>query len=232
MPSPIKKARRERTLQLQAKPDTITVITARVSSGERTMKNQPSGDGKFQFELDIPGRTCRNSDNEMLMPSGNPGVIIGYVDEVNGEGAKEIAGFVATRHELLELTKYWAQRVLDSEFFVFHTAQIGSDDLRIGPYGNRRIDRIAELIGKEPVDAVVKQVQDDFAKEQDPRIWEIFTRGDKAQYLAFDKEVARHNSLCGPPCRIENRIENHEIDFARIAQDTERFRANGCSIEE
>ncbi len=33
-------------------------------------------------------RAVCNSDNENLMPSGGRGFVIGYVDEVNGLGAK------------------------------------------------------------------------------------------------------------------------------------------------
>ena len=57
-------------------------------------------DAQLPFELDVPGKTYRNTDNEWLRPMGNQEVIIGLVDEVNGEGAREIPGFVATRHEL------------------------------------------------------------------------------------------------------------------------------------
>ena len=34
--------------------------------------------------------------------------IVGYVDQVNGSGAVEMPGFVATRHELIQLVMYWA----------------------------------------------------------------------------------------------------------------------------
>src|SRR5689334_19229492 len=113
-------------------------------SGEK-MLDKPFQDLKFQFELDIPGLTYRNSDNEFLMPSGSSRVVIGTVDEVNSEGAQEVHGFVATRYELLELTRHWQRKVLDLEFFEFFNGQYGSSTMRIVNFGKRRISRIAEL---------------------------------------------------------------------------------------
>jgi hypothetical protein len=38
---------------------------------------------------------------------------IGYVEEVNGTGAQEVQEFLPTRHELLQLVKYWARVDVD-----------------------------------------------------------------------------------------------------------------------
>jgi hypothetical protein len=42
--------------------------------------------------------------------------------------SKEIPEFDATRHELLQLVKYWEEVALNSDYGVFITGQIGSVD--------------------------------------------------------------------------------------------------------
>ena len=56
-----------------------------------------------------------NRDNGLLESIG----AIGYVSEVNGKDAAEVAGFVPTRHELLELVKHWASEIIDYDFKFF-----------------------------------------------------------------------------------------------------------------
>jgi len=50
-------------------------------------------------------RLVKNSDNDHLF--SHPCFEGFYVDEVNGVGAEEIAGYVPTRHELVQIVKYW-----------------------------------------------------------------------------------------------------------------------------
>ena len=57
------------------------------------------------YEAQCREPKIRNADNEWL---GSP-FPIAAVEEVNGPGAAELAGFVPTRHELLELARYWAR---------------------------------------------------------------------------------------------------------------------------
>ena len=49
-----------------------------------------------------------NPDSVGLGWYGDDRILIGYVDEVNGPGSEEVSGFVPTRHELIQLVKYWA----------------------------------------------------------------------------------------------------------------------------
>ena len=64
-------------------------------------------------------RIVRNADNEQAMPWGNERCLFGYVPEVNGHGAEEIAGFVPTRHELLLLVKHWYRTQLHNAWYIF-----------------------------------------------------------------------------------------------------------------
>ena len=87
---------------------------------------------------------------------------IGYVDEVNGEGAEEIAGFTPTRRELIQLVKYWYGRYLDKDWFWFVSGQTGSTEIRLQPFAMRRIDRAEAVIGEKAVHKAIKEVRDEF----------------------------------------------------------------------
>lgn len=132
-----------------------------------------------------------NQDNEDLHAIGTTRFIIGQVDEVNGAGAVEVAEFVPTRHELLELVKYWTRVALDDQYFTFVYAQTGSTERRRIAFAWRRIDHIGGLLGDEVVDKAVDEATEDFGKTCDPRAWGVFMHGDKGAQRAFQDEVQR-----------------------------------------
>jgi hypothetical protein len=115
-----------------------------------------------------------NADNSGLQPRGLA-VKIGSVEMVNGSKATEVPQFVVTRGELLELVKHWEYTFLSRTYFVFTTDQIGSTDLRLAPYAERRVARIVRLLGDEAVRAV-DEVMDGFAERLGSRNWEKFRR--------------------------------------------------------
>ncbi len=124
-------------------------------------------------------------DSEGLGCIGDGKVSIGYVDEVNGAGAVEIPSFVPTRHELIQLVKYWATQEIDCQFFWFACATIGSSEMRIEPFAARRIVRIAKLLGEDEVEKAVKQAHDEFWKDHDPETRRIFYKGTREEIEAF-----------------------------------------------
>jgi len=157
----------------------------------------------------------RNQDNDHLLPSGNSQFVIGYVDEVNGEGAEEIAAaFVPTRAELLQLARYWTERVLDLEYTFFLFTSTGSYECRILGFGTRRIERIRAVLGAEAVDAVEMEVYKEYAKTIDPREWATFLNGDEARVDAFQE--------AGGPFASQ-------LDWTWIEQEAERHRRGECS---
>lgn len=126
-----------------------------------------------------------NRDNELLHPWGP----IGHVDEVNGPGAVEVPEFVPTRHELFQLAKYWTATRLDIDFFWFFYATSGSREIRLGPFADRRISRIADCLGDTLVEQACKEAEDEFAKTVDARAWEVFRHGTPEERAAFQGEV-------------------------------------------
>src|SRR5580704_3162189 len=90
-----------------------------------------------------------NPDSEGLGICGNENFTLGYVDEVNGPGAVEMPGVVVTKHELVQLLKYWASIRIDIRFDWFTSQCVGSSETRLESFSGRRITRIAEVLGDD-----------------------------------------------------------------------------------
>jgi hypothetical protein len=153
---------------------------------EVVVSNEKAGEGLLKH-LENPA--VRNADNEFLGQLRGRGFTIGHVDEVNGRGAEEIQGFVSTRHELIELAKYWAKKAIHIEYFWFLYAQSGSSDRRVRAFAWRRVSRIAEIVGKEEVDQVVEQAYGEYGKGRESRAWEVFLNGTEDERSAFREEM-------------------------------------------
>jgi hypothetical protein len=134
-------------------------------------------------------RSC--PDSEGLGSYGNDKITIGYVSEVNGPDSAEMPGFVPTRHEMIQLVKYWATLDLDQQFYFFLYTQTGSDDRRRGEFARRRICRIAAILGEEEVRKAILEAEQEYRKTIDPRAWSIFKDGTPEEQDAFQEEVQR-----------------------------------------
>ena len=130
-----------------------------------------------------------NADNESVMPWGGKGIIVGFVNEVNGPDAAEISGFVPTRHELIVLVEYWQRRALETEWWWFRTGQVGSSETRLQAFAIRRVNRIYDLIGQGEVQQAIDGVYAEFGKHEDQRLWDIFLHGDSAAWDAVLREM-------------------------------------------
>jgi hypothetical protein len=133
----------------------------------------------------------RNADNESLMPWGNGKVVIGYVEEVNGKSAGKVAGFVPTRHELIQLVKYWQRKALEQEYSWFLSGQVGSTETRRHAFALRRVASIWDLLGEEEIQQTTDRVYAEFGEGTDPRLWDIFLHGDEVARKAVWKETSR-----------------------------------------
>jgi len=74
-------------------------------------------------------------------------IIQNRIDAVNGNGEIEEPGFVQTRHELLQLARYWAEHFVDIQFFRFCMEDGSSDP--VFSFAGGRISQIEELLGGE-----------------------------------------------------------------------------------
>jgi hypothetical protein len=133
-------------------------------------------------------------DSEGLGFWGDRGFTIGYVDEVNGPNSAGMPEFVPTRYELIQLVKYWATIVIDLRFDYFLYTQTGGSEYRLSAFANRRVARIAEILGEEEINKVIDQAYEEYGKEQGPRAWSIFLNGTPEEREAFQKEVQQEIS--------------------------------------
>ena len=126
----------------------------------------------------------RNMDNEQLMPGVLGDMIIGYVDQINGEQGKEIQGFIPTRGELLQLVKYWMNEKLRDDWFYFNTGNTGSSEWRLNMFARRRINRIASLIGEKETNEAINEAFTEFREKygSNMKLWQIFRRGDESSW--------------------------------------------------
>jgi hypothetical protein len=110
---------------------------------------------------------------------------------VNGPDSAEIPDFVPTRHELIQLVKYWATLELHQLFGFFLHGQTGSNERRRHAFAGRRIQRIAKALGQEEVRKAAEEAEKEFSKTIDTRAWSIFKNGTPEEREAFQAEVLR-----------------------------------------
>lgn len=156
----------------------------------QTIGAEATADYLPAYEVQNREPQVRNADNEWLGSWDGRGFRIGFVEEVNGPGAAEVVGFIPTRHELLELARYWANVAVEIEYCWFLFEQVGSSDMRRQPFAWRRVSRIQELLGAD-VEKVVDKVYEEYGKKQEPRYWGAFLHGNDEEREAIHKEIAR-----------------------------------------
>jgi hypothetical protein len=131
-----------------------------------------------------------NPDSEGLGAIVGSGFRIGCVDEVNGKGGEEVPAFVPTKHELIELAKYWWKEVLDLDFCWFLYQCTGSTEIRLRPFAIRRIDRIADAVGADEVNKAIRDVTDEYGQKIDRAHWIIFHYGNNEEGEAYSDSDA------------------------------------------
>jgi hypothetical protein len=141
-----------------------------------------------------------SADSEGLGAWGNERFVIGHVPEVNGSEACEVPQFVPTKHELIQIAKYWFQRRLDNDFYLFVFGQTGSSEWRTNVYANRRINRIADILPEQELNQSIEEVEHDFKQEHkiSDADWDVFKNGTQEQRMLYQerfwREVESQNS--------------------------------------
>jgi hypothetical protein len=135
----------------------------------------------------VEDESCRDGDG--LGAWSGHGFTVGQVDEVNGLGAEECEGYRPTRCELRQLARYWYQQRLDLQIRYFLIGESSSTGWRLSSYSQRRLDRLAEILGAEAIDEVVAEVESDACERLGAEWWEIFKNGNRQQWDAVLDEV-------------------------------------------
>jgi len=99
----------------------------------------------------------RNKDNKYLEPivlkkkeDKKPALVIGYYDEIHGEGAKKVR-ITLTQAQVEEIVKYYIDIILGIEA-VFDEGQSGSYEIRWFPYAHRRLNYFDKLLNFEHIE--------------------------------------------------------------------------------
>jgi hypothetical protein len=138
------------------------------------MKDKSSGTGRL-----ATGTMPPDSDGLGAIVGDN--FAIGAVPEVNGEGAVEERGYVPTRHELMIIARYWLKEVRTIEFDWFFCGCFGSTDMRVRPYGYRRLRRIEQILGADAIEILDREINSEFEAEVGPRLWKMFLEGEEPE---------------------------------------------------
>jgi len=129
--------------------------------------------------------TVINADSNPVIALENEMFVADYVEEVNGPLAVEVQDFAPTRHELIQLVKYWAKDLIEVQYDGFFIGPEFSIDLRLDAFPRKRISRIAEVLGEEAVRQAIDQVYAEIGEKQDQRLkslWEEFLNGNREQW--------------------------------------------------
>jgi hypothetical protein len=151
------------------------------------MKNLNEDDVR-EYLNRVPNGANRDTEGLGTVLVSGGAFIIGSVDEINGAGGKEVSEFVATRHELEQLAKYWAIERLEHDFWFFVCQQSGSSDWRRSVYIDRRLGRLREILGPEAMETIWKDSIASFRKRR-PKMtdedWRVFTEGTEEEKEAW-----------------------------------------------
>ena len=100
--------------------------------------------------------------------------LIGYVENINGPGARGCWEFQATHHEMKIIAKHWYRQLTDIDLFWFKHRTSGSTEWRTVEYAKRRLQRIRYWIGDAPVLEAISEVDAEFRQEFGDTEWEQF----------------------------------------------------------
>ena len=99
---------------------------------------------------------------------------IGYIENVNGPGARGCWEFQATHHEMKIIAKHWYRQLTEIDLFWFQHQTSGSTEWRSVEYAKRRIQRIRYWIGDAPILEAVYEVDAEFRQELGDAEWKRF----------------------------------------------------------
>ena len=154
--------------------------------------NKPPKQEQPALEDQTPGELAEDISDRSDMETRKWTIDQNSYDYCLGAGAAEVAGYVPTRYEIVQLVKYWYGQVLEDDWFFFAFGRMAGYELWFRAFAVRRIERAAEAIGKESVDQAIDEVRERFkAKVNDARLWDIFENDTEEQVEAVRAETYR-----------------------------------------
>jgi hypothetical protein len=108
-----------------------------------------------------------------------------------GHEPDEVAEYVPTARELVQLVKYWYGEILNIGWLYFTTGDLHKSWVNTTHLASRRLDRLAAVIGQETVDQEIKQVDEQFEASVGAKLWNIFLDGDAEEWAAVQDVIGR-----------------------------------------
>ena len=118
------------------------------------------------------------------------GMIVGYVDEVNGPRSQP-SGIVVTLHELEVVARHWIEKRLENAWWFFISGQSGSTEWRENIYSNQRINMFEVVLGAQRIEELREDVEAQFRKRIDAESWRVFTKGTEEERDAVWEQQRR-----------------------------------------
>ena len=105
----------------------------------------------------------------------------------SGFAGNEIENFVATKDELFQLAKYWAEKAIGYEFFDFLTQSFSGDQ----DCAWHRVSKIADLLGEEESQKAVNEAYEECGEVFHRQAWDVFMKGNKEERKAFQEWLSK-----------------------------------------
>lgn len=133
---------------------------------------------------------------------------------------KEIATFVPTRDEMIQLVKYWVMEAIDEEYFIFWGQCFGGSNRRRIDFDWKRVNDIAQILGEEETDRAVKKAYEEMAQDIDQSHWIVFRYGTHEERTAFQDEGGQGLSdfECGVAEEIAHKVKQRVFRDGAPAQ--------------
>ena len=135
----------------------------------------------------------------------------GHVPEVNGPDAQEFSEYSPSRHELLLLASHWRKTALDIELDWFYLRTTGSIEIRLEPYANRRLARIAQTIGDDAVNEAIEKVNQEARDHIGEDDWRIFMSGDESEWQKVAEETQKQFDMLDAKRQDESGRDNDSV---------------------
>ncbi len=138
--------------------------------GDGMTDSAPQDDGDLDYESFVkeygPEATCqgedRNDDDEGADDAHDPLAKSFPTDDEFDPPTTDRLDYAPSRHELLQLARYWTKESLSFVVNYYLFGFTGGYESRLAAISGVRLRRIARLVGDEAVQAVDKQVEDEY----------------------------------------------------------------------
>jgi hypothetical protein len=90
-----------------------------------------------------------------------------------------------TKDEVIHLVKYWVKKAIEDRYFIFWGECFGSSDLRRIDFDWKRVNEIAQILGKEETDRAVKKAYEEVAQDFNRSNWIVFRYGTWDEQRAY-----------------------------------------------